>query len=158
MRTIPKRRDIPRRRSHSTPGRMAMPITIATKKRNTTPRRRYNSQKAKKTLTTNIVARATWLVVHPVTSLVTSSAVEAGFTVPDEGWIRSGSLNMKIPYHMPYQEQYQGKDLVQGNEENFRNYKNPNIKSAGLNNGTCTHQEHNLFSWHKRYASFRDYR
>jgi hypothetical protein len=38
---------------------MAVPITIATKNRNSTIRRLYNSQNVKKTQTTNTVARTT---------------------------------------------------------------------------------------------------
>jgi hypothetical protein len=38
---------------------MAVPMTIATKRRNSTTRRLYNSQKVKKTETTKTVARTT---------------------------------------------------------------------------------------------------
>jgi hypothetical protein len=58
-------------------------------------------------------------VVHPVTA----SVVEIGFTFPGGGWFQSGSLNIKIPYHLYYQEQHQGqRSLPRGGK--FWNNKN----------------------------------
>jgi hypothetical protein len=56
----PTGRGSPRLWSHSTPGVMAVLITKATNKANSTIRNRNNNQKATPTKTTNTVARATF--------------------------------------------------------------------------------------------------
>jgi hypothetical protein len=56
----PTGRGSPRLWSHSTPGVIAVLITNATKRANSTIRNRNNSQKATPTKTTKMVARATF--------------------------------------------------------------------------------------------------